>query len=73
MAILGMILMVVGGIAALVGGIWLLFLAFQEGVLWGLARSCGQTLGNLRCLSYRSRTIMDATWTKARKFRAVFS
>lgn len=29
-------LMIVGGIASIVGGIWFLVVAFQESVLWGL-------------------------------------
>ena len=36
MGVLGMMLMAVGGIAALVGGIWFLIVAFQENILWGL-------------------------------------
>jgi hypothetical protein len=36
MAILGMLLLVVGLIIAAVGGIWLLVVAFQESILWGL-------------------------------------
>jgi hypothetical protein len=31
-----MILLGVGGLIALVGGIWLLVVAFQESILWGL-------------------------------------
>lgn len=34
---MGLLLMGVGGILALVTGIWLLILAFREHVLWGLA------------------------------------
>src|SRR5690349_13843694 len=37
MMILGGLLMTVGGIAAFVGSIWLLVLAFQESIGWGLA------------------------------------
>lgn len=36
MAILGMLLVVVGGLIAFAGGIWFLVVAFQESVLWGL-------------------------------------
>ena len=36
MEVLGSILMGVGGIVALIGGIWFLIIAFQESVLWGL-------------------------------------
>ena len=36
MAILGIIFMVLGLIIGLIGGIWLLVLAFKESVLWGL-------------------------------------
>jgi hypothetical protein len=36
MAILGMLLLVVGLAVAAVGGIWLIVVAFQESVLWGL-------------------------------------
>jgi hypothetical protein len=36
MAILGMILMAAGGIATVVGGIWLIVLAFRKSILWGL-------------------------------------
>jgi hypothetical protein len=36
MEILGMILMGVGFIAMIIGGIWLLVVAFQESLLWGL-------------------------------------
>lgn len=37
MEILGLILLVVGGIIAFVGGIMFLIVAFKESVLWGLA------------------------------------
>lgn len=37
MAIIGLLLMAVGGIAAFVGGIWFLIVTFSEGVGWGLA------------------------------------
>jgi hypothetical protein len=37
MATLAMILAVIGYIISLVGGIWLLVVAFQEGIGWGLA------------------------------------
>jgi len=36
MSSLGMILNYVGGLVALVGGIWLLVLAFKESLVWGL-------------------------------------
>jgi hypothetical protein len=36
MGAIGLILIVLGGLAALVGGLWLLVLAFQESILWGL-------------------------------------
>jgi len=36
MAALGTILLVLGAMTAVVGSIWLLVLAFQESVLWGL-------------------------------------
>ena len=36
MEVIGLILFVVGGTLALIGGIWLLVVAFQESVLWGL-------------------------------------
>jgi hypothetical protein len=36
MEILGMILMFVGLAVSAVGGIWLIVVAFQESVLWGL-------------------------------------
>jgi hypothetical protein len=36
MEILGALLALVGGIVILVGSIWLIVLAFQESVLWGL-------------------------------------
>lgn len=36
MGIIGMLLMVVGGIAMVAGGLWLLVVIFQESVLWGI-------------------------------------
>lgn len=36
MAIIGLILFVIGGIASLVTGIWFLVVAFRQSVLWGL-------------------------------------
>ena len=36
MAILGAILMGIGWLAAAIGGIWIVVIAFQESVLWGL-------------------------------------
>jgi len=36
MEIIGLILCLVGGITAIVGGIWFLVVAFQESPLWGL-------------------------------------
>lgn len=36
MEILGMILFAIGGIIALIGGVWFLIVAFQESVLWGI-------------------------------------
>ncbi|MFC1735679.1 hypothetical protein ACFL1X_06145 [Candidatus Hydrogenedentota bacterium] len=36
MAIIGMLLMVVGGIASFVCGIWLLIEAFKTSIIWGL-------------------------------------
>lgn len=33
---MGMILLMLGGLIALVGGIWLLVKAFQTSILWGL-------------------------------------
>ena len=36
MGIFGILLMVVGGIVGCVGGIWLLVVAFQQHILWGL-------------------------------------
>jgi len=36
MEIIGGLLLVVGFLAALVGGIWILVLAFQESLIWGL-------------------------------------
>ena len=36
MEIVGMILMGLGSIGVIVTGIWLLILAFQESILWGL-------------------------------------
>ena len=36
MAILGMLLVGIGWLTAAVGGIWILVLAFQKSVVWGL-------------------------------------
>ncbi len=36
MEMMGTILMLIGGIGMFVGGIWLLIVAFQESILWGL-------------------------------------
>jgi hypothetical protein len=36
MAALGTVLMVIGIIIAVIGGMWILVLAFQESVAWGL-------------------------------------
>ncbi len=36
MTTIGVVLLVVGIIIALIGGIWILVLAFQESALWGL-------------------------------------
>lgn len=36
MGILGLVIMIVGDLIALVGGIWILVLAFKQSVLWGL-------------------------------------
>jgi len=36
MSTIGLIFLVIGAIISLVGGIWILVLAFQESVLWGL-------------------------------------
>lgn len=42
MQMLGQVLSVIGLIIAVVGGIWLLVVAFQEGVWWGLGSMlCG--------------------------------
>lgn len=36
MATLGLILLGIGVIVGLVGGIWILMLAFQESIVWGI-------------------------------------
>ncbi len=36
MEILGLILLVIGGVASFATGIWFLVVAFQQSVLWGL-------------------------------------
>ncbi len=36
MQFIGMLLMFIGFVLAFVGGIWLLIVAFQESLLWGL-------------------------------------
>lgn len=36
MAILGTLLLTVGGLVTLIGAIWLLITAFQESIVWGL-------------------------------------
>ncbi len=36
MEVIGTALMVIGGIMVLIGSLWLLLVAFQEGILWGL-------------------------------------
>jgi hypothetical protein len=36
MELLGWLVMGIGGIATLVGTIWLIFAAFRESILWGL-------------------------------------
>ncbi len=36
MSAIGIVFLVVGVIVALIGGIWILVLAFQESALWGL-------------------------------------
>lgn len=48
------------------------FLAICQGVAHA-HRPCGQGPGKLGSSGYRSRIMMDATCTIARKFRAVFS
>lgn len=36
MGILGLLLVLIGGAVGITGGLWLLVLAFQESILWGL-------------------------------------
>lgn len=36
MGVIGSLLMGVGAIVAIVGGIWVLVVAFQESIVWGL-------------------------------------
>ncbi len=36
MEAIGLILVVLGGIVAVIGGLWFLLVAFQESVLWGV-------------------------------------
>lgn len=36
MEILGLLLVIVGGIGCFIGWIWILLVAFQESILWGL-------------------------------------
>ena len=36
MATLGMILTAIGGVMAVVGGVWVIVLAFRKSVMWGL-------------------------------------